>query len=84
MRRCAAASNSASTASSTAPLISAETAKLAAEKNVAVVPTLAVIKALSRDGAEMGFPKASLDKLAEIEPGGGSSEAGWRTHRLRH
>jgi imidazolonepropionase-like amidohydrolase len=49
-------------------LISAETAKLAAEKDVAVVPTLAVIKALARYGAEMGFPKASLDKLAEIEP----------------
>jgi imidazolonepropionase-like amidohydrolase len=49
-------------------LISAETARLAAEKDVAVVPTLAVIKALAHYGAEMGFPKASLDKLAEIEP----------------
>jgi imidazolonepropionase-like amidohydrolase len=49
-------------------LISAETAALAAEKDVAVVPTLAVIKALARYGAEMGFPRASLDKLAEIEP----------------
>jgi imidazolonepropionase-like amidohydrolase len=49
-------------------LISAETAALAAAKDVPVVPTLAVIKALHRYGAEMGFPKASLDKLAEIEP----------------
>jgi imidazolonepropionase-like amidohydrolase len=49
-------------------LISAETAALAAEKNVPVVPTLAVIKALARHGPAMGFPKASLDKLAEIEP----------------
>ncbi|HEY3889611.1 MAG TPA: amidohydrolase family protein [Caulobacteraceae bacterium] len=49
-------------------LISAETAALAAEKDVPVVPTLAVIKALARHGAELGFPRASLDKLAEIEP----------------
>lgn len=49
-------------------LISAETAALAATKDVPVVPTLAVIKALARYGAEMGFPRASLDKLAEIEP----------------
>ncbi|MDB5497183.1 MAG: amidohydrolase [Phenylobacterium sp.] len=35
---------------------------------MAVVPTLAVIKALHRYGAEMGFPAASLAKLAEIEP----------------
>ncbi len=49
-------------------LISAETATLAAAKGVPIVPTLAVIKALARHGAELGFPKASLDKLAEIEP----------------
>jgi imidazolonepropionase-like amidohydrolase len=49
-------------------LISAETAALAAEKGVAVVPTLAVIKALARYGKDMGFPAASLAKLAEIEP----------------
>jgi imidazolonepropionase-like amidohydrolase len=49
-------------------LISAETAALAAARDVPVVPTLAVIKALARDGTAMGFPKASLDKLAEIEP----------------
>jgi imidazolonepropionase-like amidohydrolase len=49
-------------------LISAETAALAAARDVPVVPTLAVIKALSRHGASLGFPQASLDKLAEIEP----------------
>ena len=49
-------------------LIGDETAALAAEKNVAVVPTLAVIKALTDYGRAVGFPKVSLDKLAEIEP----------------
>lgn len=49
-------------------LIGDETAALAAEKDVSVVPTLAVIKALARHGRDMGFPQASLDKLAEIEP----------------
>jgi imidazolonepropionase-like amidohydrolase len=49
-------------------LISDTTAALAAERGTAVVPTLAVIKALARHGEEMGFPPASLAKLAEIEP----------------
>jgi len=49
-------------------LISAETAGLAAQRNVPVVPTLAVIKALTRHGASLGFAKVSLDKLASIEP----------------
>jgi imidazolonepropionase-like amidohydrolase len=49
-------------------LISAETAALAAEKDVPVVPTLAVIMALAQHGAGLGFPQASLDKLAEIKP----------------
>jgi imidazolonepropionase-like amidohydrolase len=49
-------------------LISDETAALAAEKGVSVVPTLAVIRALSDNGRAMGFPQFSLDKLAELEP----------------
>jgi imidazolonepropionase-like amidohydrolase len=49
-------------------LIGEDTAALAAEKDVPVVPTLSVIKALARHGAELGFPAASLAKLAMIEP----------------
>lgn len=49
-------------------LITDATAALATEKNVAVVPTLAVIKALSDFGADLGFPAALLRKLEEIEP----------------
>lgn len=49
-------------------LISAETARLAASEGVPVVPTLAVVKALTEHGAGLGFPRAALDKLAQLEP----------------
>lgn len=49
-------------------LASAETARLAAERGTAVVPTLAVIKALAAYGEEMGFPPASMAKLRAVEP----------------
>ena len=49
-------------------LISDATAALAAERDVSVVPTMAVIKALARHGRELGFPSVSLEKLAMIEP----------------
>jgi imidazolonepropionase-like amidohydrolase len=49
-------------------LISDSTAALAAERDVSVVPTMAVINALARHGRELGFPSVSLDKLAMLEP----------------
>lgn len=49
-------------------LVSDETAALAASKNVAIVPTLSVIKALTQYGPALGFPSKSLAKLAQIEP----------------
>ncbi len=49
-------------------LISEDTAALAASRGVPVVPTLAVVRALSEYGAAMGFPQGSLDKLAEVAP----------------
>ncbi|WP_166462803.1 metal-dependent hydrolase family protein [Amycolatopsis acidicola] len=50
-----------------ASLITAPTAALAAETGTNIVPTLAVIFALQRFGADRGFPQASLDKLARIQ-----------------
>jgi imidazolonepropionase-like amidohydrolase len=49
-------------------LISKATAELAAASGTAVVPTLAVLHALGRYGAELGFPAVSMAKLAELEP----------------
>jgi imidazolonepropionase-like amidohydrolase len=49
-------------------LVTPPTAKLAAEKGTSIVPTMAVIKALAKHGASLGFPKESLAKLAAIEP----------------
>lgn len=49
-------------------LISEETATLSAETGTAIVPTLAVINALTRFGRELDFPATSMAKLAEIEP----------------
>ena len=49
-------------------LISDETAALAAEKDVSIVPTLAVIDALTRYGQEAGLPAVSQAKLAAIQP----------------
>ncbi|WP_126177110.1 metal-dependent hydrolase family protein [Tsuneonella rigui] len=49
-------------------LITDDTAALAAERDVSIVPTLAVIDALSRFGHEAGFPPVSQAKLAAIQP----------------
>jgi len=51
-----------------ATFISAETASLAAKAGTAVTPTLAVIEALKRNGEALGYPRVSMDKLAEVEP----------------
>ncbi len=47
-------------------LISSETAEFVAETGNYVVPTLAVMAALTRDGRAAGVPQANLDKLAAI------------------
>jgi imidazolonepropionase-like amidohydrolase len=49
-------------------LVSEQTAQLAAERGIPVVPTLSVIMMLSKYGKDLGFSTASLEKLAEIEP----------------
>ncbi len=49
-------------------LITDDTAALAARKGTAIVPTMAVVAALSRHGAEFGFPKVMLDKLGTLAP----------------
>lgn len=49
-------------------LITDDTAKFAAETHTAIVPTLAAISALTRFGANLGYPATSMAKLAEIEP----------------
>jgi len=48
-------------------LIERDTAALAAERNVSITPTLAIIAALAEQGESIGFPKASLAKLALIK-----------------
>lgn len=59
-------------------MISEETARLAAERGAAIVPTMAVIMALSEEGLELGFPEVSLQKLAVVHP---SALAGLETMR---
>lgn len=49
-----------------ASLITAETARFLAEKGTYVVPTMAVAKALSDDGAKFGLPAVSIEKLAGL------------------
>ena len=49
-------------------LMSDATAKLAFECGTAVVPTLAIVRALARFGRESGYPDASLAKLRAVEP----------------
>jgi imidazolonepropionase-like amidohydrolase len=48
--------------------ISDETASLARERDVAIVPTVAILKILTRLGKEQGYPAESLEKLAIAEP----------------
>ena len=51
-------------------LIDAETARLCAERDVYVVPTLATYDALHRVGDDLGFPEASLRKLDAVRGAG--------------
>jgi imidazolonepropionase-like amidohydrolase len=44
-------------------LIEADTARMAADNGTYIVPTMAIIAALAKDGKAMGFPKESLAKL---------------------
>jgi imidazolonepropionase-like amidohydrolase len=48
-------------------LVEPETARLAADKGTFIVPTMAIIWALNREGAELGFPAQSLVKLDLIK-----------------
>lgn len=48
-------------------LIEPDTAKLAAERGTKIVPTMAIIWALSVEGKELGFPKESLVKLDMVK-----------------
>ena len=51
-------------------LIDAETARLCAERDVYVVPTLATYDALHRVGGDLGFPEVSLRKLDTVRGAG--------------
>jgi len=48
-------------------LIEPDTARMAADRGVSIVPTLAVIFGLSERGEEFGYPKESLRKLEHIK-----------------
>ncbi len=48
-------------------LIEPDTARMAADHGTKIVPTMAVIDALARDGEAFGFPKESLAKLALVK-----------------
>lgn len=49
-----------------ATLIEPETAALAAERNVAITPTISAMLALSKRGEGLGFSATSLNKLAKV------------------
>jgi imidazolonepropionase-like amidohydrolase len=49
-------------------MLTDETAQLLARKGVAVVPTLSVIRALQNEGPRLGYPRESLQKLAQFAP----------------
>jgi imidazolonepropionase-like amidohydrolase len=49
-------------------LITDETAKLAAERNISIVPTMSVIKSLMAHGERLGFSAPSMAKLRVVEP----------------
>lgn len=48
-------------------LIEPETARLAAERGTYIVPTLAIVGALARRGAELGYPPEALAKLDSVK-----------------
>ena len=56
-----------------ANLIDAATARLAAEKDAFVVPTLVTYEALETFGQEQGFPAVSLEKLKVVRDAGVTS-----------
>ena len=51
-------------------LIDEDTARLAANNDVFVVPTLATYDALAEHGPALGFPQVSLDKLESVRSAG--------------
>jgi imidazolonepropionase-like amidohydrolase len=51
-----------------ASMITDTSAALAAARGASVVPTMAVVWALSRHGAEIGVPPGFLEKLSHVEP----------------
>ena len=53
-----------------ANLIDVPTARLCAEKDAFVVPTLATYDALQRHGRDLGMPEVSMAKLAEVQSAG--------------
>ena len=53
-----------------ANLIDEATAKLCAEKNAFVVPTLATYDALQRYGRDLGMPEVSMAKLKDVQSAG--------------
>jgi len=53
-----------------ANLIDKEAAKVVAEHDAFVVPTLITYEAINRYGAEAGAPRTTLDKLAEVRSKG--------------
>lgn len=48
-------------------LIEPETARMAADADTIIVPTMAIIASLATRGEELGFPAESLEKLATIK-----------------
>ena len=51
-------------------LIEKETASLAAEKGAFAVPTLVTYDTLAKEGAAMGFPAESVEKVKDVHLGG--------------
>lgn len=54
-------------------LITADTARLAAERGAIAVPTLITYEALARSGAELGFPPHAVAKIETVRRAGLSS-----------
>jgi imidazolonepropionase-like amidohydrolase len=49
-------------------MIESDTAELAAQRSVAVVPTLSALMVLAQRGGELGFPKDMLEKVRAMAP----------------
>ncbi len=48
-------------------LIEPDTARMAAERGTYIVPTMAIVTALAKEGKELGFPPESLAKLDQVK-----------------